>query len=146
MPSFTQIILLGLAGAAGCVFASPPHIATATKPPTSGDKSTTAERESPSYVADMTHGQPTAGICGAGIPTWDVALSPAQFENGASCGLFIRLWRNDRLTLPVKVVDKCSSCANGSVRVTDEIWKELTHPSMSLEHATVTWSFIQPSH
>ncbi|KAI0421253.1 RlpA-like double-psi beta-barrel-protein domain-containing protein-containing protein [Xylaria grammica] len=123
MPSFTQILIA--LSAAGSALAAP--LAS----------NGVAER-SQAFTGDMTYYQPGLGACGQTNSDSEhvVAMSPSEF-NG-NCGKTITITKGGK-TATAKVVDKCPSCASGSIDVSSTVFQSLV--DLAVGRTTVTWSF-----
>ncbi|KAI8633893.1 RlpA-like double-psi beta-barrel-protein domain-containing protein-containing protein [Xylariaceae sp. FL1651] len=124
MHSITQVLIF--LSAAGSAFAAP----------TSTTSSTVASRSS--YTGDITYYQPGLGACGETNTDSEhvVALSPADY-NG-NCGKTITITKDGK-KVSAKVVDKCPSCASGSIDVSSTVFEALA--DLSVGRTTVSWSF-----
>ncbi|GAW21018.1 hypothetical protein ANO14919_105310 [Xylariales sp. No.14919] len=123
MPSFTQILIA--LSAAGSALAAP--LAS----------NGVAER-SQAFTGDMTYYQPGLGACGQTNSDSEhvVAMSPSEFQG--NCGKTITITKGGK-TATAKVVDKCPSCASGSIDVSSTVFQSLV--DLAVGRTTVTWSF-----
>ncbi|RWA07987.1 hypothetical protein EKO27_g7115 [Xylaria grammica] len=123
MPSFTQILIA--LGAAGSALAAP--LAS----------NGLAER-SQTFTGDITYYQPGLGACGQTNSDSEnvVAMSPSEFQG--NCGKTITITKDGK-TATAKVVDKCPSCASGSIDVSSTVFQSLV--DLAVGRTTVTWSF-----
>ncbi|KAI1122162.1 RlpA-like double-psi beta-barrel-protein domain-containing protein-containing protein [Nemania abortiva] len=114
-------------GAAGSVLAVPLN----------NNGNTLAER-SQTYTGDITYYQPGLGACGETNSDSEavVAMSPSQYTG--NCGKYITITKNGK-TAKAKVVDKCPSCASGSIDVSSTVFQSLV--DLSVGRTTVSWSF-----
>ncbi|KAI1270354.1 RlpA-like double-psi beta-barrel-protein domain-containing protein-containing protein [Xylariaceae sp. FL1019] len=121
MPSFTQTILA--LAAVGSALAAPTFT------------SSIANR---SYTGDITYYEPGLGACGwTNSDSEDVvALSTADYDG--NCGKSITITKDGK-TASAKVVDKCPSCASGSIDVSSTVFAQLA--DLSVGRTTVSWSF-----
>ncbi|KAI1745103.1 RlpA-like double-psi beta-barrel-protein domain-containing protein-containing protein [Xylaria scruposa] len=124
MPSLAQLMMV--LGAAGSALATPLY----------GNCTIAARSES--YTGDITYYQPGLGACGETNSDSDavVAMSPAQYTG--NCGKSITITKDGK-TAKAKVVDKCPSCASGSIDVSSTVFQSLA--DLSVGRTTVTWSF-----
>ncbi|KAI0156785.1 RlpA-like double-psi beta-barrel-protein domain-containing protein-containing protein [Xylariaceae sp. FL1272] len=121
MPSFAKTILAF--AAAGNALAAP---------------TTTSSIANRSYTGDITYYEPGLGACGeTNTDSEDVvALSTADYDG--NCGKTITITK-DGNTAQAKVVDKCPSCASGSIDVSSTVFTQLA--DLSVGRTTVSWSF-----
>ncbi|KAI0138087.1 RlpA-like double-psi beta-barrel-protein domain-containing protein-containing protein [Hypoxylon sp. NC0597] len=102
------------------------------------------------YSGDMTYYTPGLGACGKYNNENDhiVALAPAQYGYDANpnkakvCGRKINIHYNGK-TASATVVDKCPSCASGSIDVSPAVFKQLA--SLDKGRVKVTWGYAGSS-
>ncbi|KAI4859695.1 RlpA-like double-psi beta-barrel-protein domain-containing protein-containing protein [Hypoxylon rubiginosum] len=98
------------------------------------------------YSGDMTYYTPGLGACGKYNSESDhvVALAPAQYGSDANpnkakvCGRKISVHYGGK-TATATVVDKCPSCASGSIDVSPAVFKQLA--SLDKGRVKVTWAY-----
>jgi len=98
-----------------------------------------------SYNGDGTYYQPGLGACGSYNAATDhiVALSAAEFNNGASCGKMVRAKQagsGDYVT--AKVVDLCPGCETGCIDFSPAAFKKIGEPAQG--RIKIEWEFVQP--
>ncbi|KAH9905382.1 RlpA-like double-psi beta-barrel-protein domain-containing protein-containing protein [Xylariomycetidae sp. FL2044] len=104
-------------------------------------KTTTTPLTTRSNTGDITYYEPGLGACGWTNSDSEhvVALSPAQFAADPDvCGKSISI-QKDGKTASAQVVDKCPSCAAGSIDVSSTVFESLV--DLSVGRTTVTWSY-----
>ncbi|KAI0965462.1 RlpA-like double-psi beta-barrel-protein domain-containing protein-containing protein [Xylaria arbuscula] len=128
MPSFTKFTLA--LGAASSILAAP-------APLTNSNVTFVSER-SQDFTGDITYYQPGLGACGETSTDSEavVALSTSQYDG--NCGKTMTITKDGK-TATAKVVDKCMSCASGSIDVSSTVFQSLV--DLSVGRTTVTWSF-----
>ncbi|KAI1779171.1 RlpA-like double-psi beta-barrel-protein domain-containing protein-containing protein [Hypoxylon cercidicola] len=102
------------------------------------------------YSGDMTYFTPGLGACGKHNSETDhvVALAAAQYGGDANpnkakvCGRKISI-RYGGKTASATVVDKCPSCASGSINVSPAVFKQLA--SLDKGRVKVTWGYAGSS-
>ncbi|KAI1100880.1 RlpA-like double-psi beta-barrel-protein domain-containing protein-containing protein [Jackrogersella minutella] len=102
------------------------------------------------YSGDMTYYAPGLGACGKQNSDADhiVALATAQYGNDANpnkakvCGRKINIHYGGK-TATATVVDKCPSCASGSIDVSPAVFKQLA--SLDKGRVKVTWEYASGS-
>ncbi|KAI0848469.1 RlpA-like double-psi beta-barrel-protein domain-containing protein-containing protein [Daldinia vernicosa] len=98
------------------------------------------------YSGDMTYYTPGLGACGKYNSEADhiVALAPAQYGHDANpnnakvCGRKINIHYNGK-TASATVVDKCPSCASGSIDVSPSVFQQLA--PLAKGRVKVTWGY-----
>ncbi|KAI1303499.1 RlpA-like double-psi beta-barrel-protein domain-containing protein-containing protein [Xylaria venustula] len=129
MPSFTKFLFA--LGAASSVLAVP-------APLTTNNNATFVTERSQTFTGDITYYQPGLGACGETSTDSEavVALSTSQYDG--NCGKTMTITKDGK-TAKAKVVDKCVSCASGSIDVSSTVFQSLV--DLSVGRTTVTWSF-----
>ncbi|KAK7685468.1 hypothetical protein QCA50_011332 [Cerrena zonata] len=94
------------------------------------------------FSGDATWFHTGLGACGRHNVDSDhiVALSPAQYANGAHCGQRITVHANGK-TVDATVVDLCPSCASGSIDLSPSAFQQLANLDVGRLH-NVNWNFI----
>ncbi|KAI0384922.1 RlpA-like double-psi beta-barrel-protein domain-containing protein-containing protein [Hypomontagnella monticulosa] len=93
------------------------------------------------FSGDITYYEPGLGSCGETSSDSDrvVALAPAQFASDPqACGKTIQISMNNKTTT-AKVVDKCPSCADGSIDVSSTAFQDLA--PLTIGRAQIEWDF-----
>ncbi|KAI1500830.1 RlpA-like double-psi beta-barrel-protein domain-containing protein-containing protein [Biscogniauxia marginata] len=93
-----------------------------------------------SYTGDITYYTPGLGSCGTTNSDSEhvVALASSQFASSSPCGKTIEITKDGK-TATATVVDKCPSCAEGSIDVSSTVFQSLA--DLSVGRTTVTWKF-----
>jgi hypothetical protein len=110
------------------------------------------------YNGDITFYEPSMGSCGVlSSPNEGVvAISAAHFDSypesaahggnpnkNPLCGRMIRPERIDEggkpCSVDVKIVDRCASCLEGDLDVTEHVFRQLAVPGMGRAKATWSW-------
>ncbi|KAI0172484.1 RlpA-like double-psi beta-barrel-protein domain-containing protein-containing protein [Hypoxylon sp. FL1284] len=102
------------------------------------------------YSGDMTYYTPGLGACGKQNTEADhiVAVAPAQYGHDANpnnakvCGRRIKIKYGGR-SATATVVDKCPSCASGSIDVSPAVFRQLA--PLDKGRVKVTWSYVGSS-
>ncbi|KAI1137525.1 RlpA-like double-psi beta-barrel-protein domain-containing protein-containing protein [Hypoxylon sp. FL0543] len=93
------------------------------------------------FSGDITYYTPGLGSCGETNSDSDkvVALSPSQFElDPKACGKTIQITAGNK-TSTAKVVDKCPSCASGSIDVSSTVFQDIAPLTVGRTH--VEWDY-----
>ncbi|OTA58814.1 hypothetical protein K449DRAFT_397622 [Hypoxylon sp. EC38] len=93
------------------------------------------------YSGDITYYTPGLGSCGWTNSESDkvVALSPAQYaEDPDACGKTIQI-HLDNKTTTAKVVDKCPSCASGSIDVSPTVFQDVA--PLTVGRLKIEWDY-----
>ncbi|KAF9029467.1 barwin-like endoglucanase [Hymenopellis radicata] len=95
------------------------------------------------FSGDATYYLPNGGYgaCGQKLQNSDhvVALSSAQYNNGANCGRHIKVNYNGK-SVTAKVADLCPGCASGSVDLAESAFKVLA--PLDKGRIRVTWNYV----
>ncbi|KAI1409875.1 RlpA-like double-psi beta-barrel-protein domain-containing protein-containing protein [Hypoxylon sp. FL1857] len=93
------------------------------------------------FSGDITYYTPGLGSCGETNSESDkvVALSPAQFAlDPKACGKTIQI-SMDNKTTTAKVVDKCPSCASGSIDVSPTVFQDIA--PLTVGRTKIEWDY-----